>query len=89
MDAAYGARGHGDGGPIVTTEVPGCRETVKEGVNGYLAPLRESEGLAEAMEKFIVNPELGGRIGAESLCLARENYDVRRVNESIRAAMGL
>ncbi len=77
------------GRPIITTDVPGCRETVIEGVNGFLVPVRNSEALAEAMERFILEPALIGRMGAESRQIAEEKYDVDKVNEVINRAMGL
>ena len=46
------------GRAILTTDVAGCRETVIEGKNGLLVPLKDVNALAEAMEWFIVNPDL-------------------------------
>ena len=77
------------GRPIVTTDAPGCRETVVDGVNGFLVPVRDDMALERAMERFILEPELAWRMGAESLRLAREKYDVHKVNEVILSAMGL
>ncbi len=39
--------------PVITTDVAGCRETVEDGVNGYLVPTKSPESLARAMEKMI------------------------------------
>jgi len=39
--------------PIITTNRPGCREVVEDGVNGYIIPERDTEALIEAIEKFI------------------------------------
>ena len=77
------------GRPIITTDAPGCRETVEEGVNGYLIPVRHSESLAGAMERFIKKPELISRMGKESRRIAEGKYDVRKVNKVILEAMGL
>ncbi|MDC1118127.1 glycosyltransferase family 4 protein, partial [Alphaproteobacteria bacterium] len=52
------------GRPVITTDVPGCRETVICGKNGFLVPARAVEGLVVAMQKFIENPELIARMGA-------------------------
>jgi len=41
------------GRPIITTDRPGCREVVEDGVNGYRIPCRDSEALVEAIEKFL------------------------------------
>lgn len=43
---------------IVTTDVPGCREIVTDGVNGYLVPKQNSHALANALLKLMQNPEL-------------------------------
>lgn len=51
------------GKPIVTTDVPGCREVVTDGVNGFLVPVRDAEALAEALEKLILDEELRQRFG--------------------------
>ena len=77
------------GRAIITTDTPGCRETVIEGVNGLLVPVQDAEGLASAMEKFIAQPELVGKMGRESRRLAEENFDVHRVNAEINRAMGI
>jgi glycosyltransferase involved in cell wall biosynthesis len=75
--------------PIITTDSPGCRETVVNGVNGFLVPARNAQALAEAMEKFIKNPDLIPAMGKESLRMAREKYDVHKVNKVILNAMSV
>jgi len=77
------------GRPIITTDVPGCRETVVEGVNGFLVPIKNAEKLAEAMEKFILQPELISIMGKESRRMAEEKYDVHKVNKVVLDALGL
>ena len=77
------------GRPVVTTDAPGCRETVKNGFNGFLVPVKDSYALAKAMEYFILNPEQIPIVGARSREIAEEKYDVRKVNRSIIHAMGL
>lgn len=77
------------GRPVITTDAPGCRETVMDGVNGFLVPVKNATALADAMEKFIENPTLVASMGQESLRIAREKYDVRKVNAAILGAMGL
>jgi glycosyltransferase involved in cell wall biosynthesis len=77
------------GRPVITTDTVGCRETVVEGVNGYLVPLRNPTALAAAMERFIQNPELIQSMGRESRRLAVERFDVHKINEVILNAMGL
>lgn len=77
------------GRPIISTDAPGCRETVEEGVNGFLVPVRDSKALAGAMERFIEKPELIKKMGEESRRIAEEKFDVRKVNKIIVEAMGL
>ncbi len=77
------------GRAIITTDASGCRETVEEGVNGFLVPVKDSRTLAEAMEKFIVEPDLAGKMGRESRRIAEEKYDVRKVNHVINKTMGI
>ncbi|TAN12532.1 MAG: glycosyltransferase family 1 protein [Chitinophagaceae bacterium] len=54
------------GRPIVTTDVPGCRECVQNGVNGFLVPVKSAASLAEALEKLIIDPELRLKMGKAS-----------------------
>lgn len=77
------------GRPIVTTDAVGCRETVEDGVNGFLVDVRSADSLAAGMEKFIRDPSLMVPMGAASRRLAERKFDVHRVNEAILAAAGL
>ena len=75
--------------PIITTDSPGCRETVIEGENGFLVPPRDHVALAEAIERFIDDPGLIQRASDASRQLAEDKYDVRKVNRTMLDAMGL
>jgi glycosyltransferase involved in cell wall biosynthesis len=77
------------GRPIITTDAPGCRDTVVENHNGYLVPVRNSTQLSEAMEKLIKNPSIVKEMGLKSRHLAEEKYNVHKVNERILKGMGL
>lgn len=77
------------GRPIITTDAPGCRETVIDGLNGFLVPARDPAAVASAMNRFIAEPELISQMGTESRKLAEERYDVRKVNAVMIDAMGL
>jgi glycosyltransferase involved in cell wall biosynthesis len=77
------------GRAVITTDAPGCRETVVDGDNGYLVPMKDSESLVTAMLKFIENPELVIEMGLRSRIIAEEKYDVRKVNEQMLMGMGL
>ena len=76
------------GRPVITTDTPGCRETVKHGETGYLVPAREYEGLYVAMEHFILNPGDIPEMGEASYQYAKEKYDVHKVNKTIIKAIG-
>lgn len=71
------------GRAIITTDAPGCRETVREGVNGFLVPPHDPDALFEAMMRFVRDPALIARMGAASRRMAEERFDVRKVNGDI------
>jgi glycosyltransferase involved in cell wall biosynthesis len=77
------------GRAIVTTDAPGCRETVVHGDNGFLVPVQDAEALAQAMRRFIEQPALQQRMGTRSRQLAEDKYDVHKVNAVMLAGMGL
>jgi glycosyltransferase involved in cell wall biosynthesis len=77
------------GRPVITTDVPGCRETVIDGENGFLVPVGDAGALADAMEHIILHPELLERMGKRGREIAEEKYDVRKVNAVILKTMGL
>jgi glycosyltransferase involved in cell wall biosynthesis len=68
---------------IITTDAPGCRETVVDGQNGWLVPVKNSEALEAAMVRFIENPKLAEDMGRRSRQIAVEKYDVNAVNADI------
>lgn len=63
------------GRPVITTDVPGCRETINHGLNGFMIPPWNVELLAEAMINFIVNPQQVISMGKESRRMAEEKFD--------------
>ncbi len=77
------------GRAIITTDAPGCRETVVDGDNGFLVPIKDVDALEIAMKKFIETPELAIRMGARSRHVAEEKYDVHKVNAIMLREMGL
>ncbi|HET6520799.1 MAG TPA: glycosyltransferase family 4 protein [Geminicoccaceae bacterium] len=77
------------GRPIVTTDAPGCRETVVPGLNGLLVPVGDVAALAAAMESLIRSPERVAAMGAASRHIAETKYDIHRVNAVILETMGL
>ena len=77
------------GRPIVTTDAPGCRDTVVNGINGFVVPVGDSNALASAMEQFLVHPHLLREMGGKSRQMVCERFDVRQVNEQILKSMGI
>ncbi len=71
------------GRAVVTTDAPGCREVVAEGVNGHRVPVGDAGALADAMENLVRNPELIQRFAQEGRRLAERKYDVRLVTADI------
>lgn len=74
---------------VITTDVPGCRETVEDGINGFLVPKWDAEALAKKMIYFVENPEEIKRMGKESHRLAVEKFDADKVNARLMKMMGL
>ncbi len=77
------------GRAVITTDAPGCRETVVDGFNGFLVPVRDVSALEGAMKKMIENPEVVASMGARSRQIAEEKYDVHQVNAVMLGEMGL
>jgi glycosyltransferase involved in cell wall biosynthesis len=77
------------GRPIITTDAPGCRETVIDGRNGYLVPVRDVPALARAMLRFVEQPELIAPMGGQSRRIAEAKYDVHQINQCILRELDL
>lgn len=77
------------GRPIITTDAPGCRETVTNEVNGFLVPVKSVDRLVEAMQKFILDPSLIKMMGKASRQIAENKFDVHAVNNFMLEEMGL
>lgn len=76
------------GRAVITTDVPGCRETVEHGVNGFIVPKWDEKALAKTMIKFIETPELIEKMGLESYRIAQEKFDVVKVNDRLMNMIG-
>ncbi|MEM6909746.1 MAG: glycosyltransferase family 4 protein [Pseudomonadota bacterium] len=77
------------GRAVVTTDMPGCRDAVSHGQNGFLVKPRDTQSLAEAMEQLAADPELVSAMGQHSRHLAETVYDVRKVNALLMDEMQL
>lgn len=71
------------GRPVITTDSPGCRETVKDEYNGYLVPVKDSNALAQAIFRLLDNPDGHIVMGLNSRKLAEDLYDVTNINTEI------
>lgn len=70
------------GKPVITTNMPGCREAVEEGLNGYLVTPKSVESLVEAFEMFIkLTPGQRNAMGQYSRQKAESEFDIRKVIE--------
>jgi glycosyltransferase involved in cell wall biosynthesis len=67
------------GRPLITTDVPGCREVVTDGVNGLLVPLRDAKALASAISRLQDDPWLARRLGLAAREKALAEFDERIV----------
>lgn len=68
------------GKPIITTDIPGCRESVDDGVNGYIVPPRNAKALADAMMKYLsLSEENKEKMCKASREKAEKVFDIKRV----------
>ena len=78
------------GRPILTTDTPGCRETVIHGRNGLLVPHKNSKSLANAMTQLLEETEDKIQsMGKESFILAKDRYAIEKINKNIFNIMNL
>lgn len=77
------------GRPVITTDAPGCKETVMPGYNGYLVPVQNEEILYQCLITLIEDDELRREMGANSYKYCQEKYDVKRVNQVLLEKMDL
>ncbi len=67
------------GRPVITTDAPGCRETVKEGENGFLVPVKNAQAIADAMLRLCNDPQGAERMAAAARRYAETKFDVNYV----------
>ena len=76
------------GRAIITTDVPGCRDSISNEVNGLIVPPRDAGSLIKAMNRFVSDPCLVTKMGKESRRLAEEKYDKDVVNKKLLSLVG-
>jgi len=71
------------GRAVITTDAPGCRETVIDGKTGFLVPVKDSMSVSERMLDFIKNSDLIRTMGEAGSVYCREKFDVKKVNKDM------
>ena len=77
------------GRAVITTDAPGCRETVVEGDNGFMVPVKSANALEQAMLRFVQDRTLAVRMGQRARQMAEDKYDVHKVNAVMLREMGI
>lgn len=75
------------GRPTITTNAPGCRETVEDRINGLLVPVKDVEQLTLAMQYMIDHPKELTEMAKNARSKAEQVFDVNKVNEKIIKTM--
>ena len=71
------------GRPIITCNTPGCKETVQDGINGFLIPPKNVEALSDKMIWMIENPKSISEMAIASRALAEKKFDVNKINQEL------
>ncbi len=77
------------GRPIITTDAPGCRETVEEGINGFKVPVSDVRSLVDRIIWMIENPDAVEEMGRNSRRICEKKYDVHKINSVIIERLGV
>ena len=77
------------GRPVITTDAPGCRAAVQDGVNGFLVPVKDAESLAERMIYLLENFDEAVKLGNTGRQIAEDKYDSVKVNKSVCEIMNI
>lgn len=68
------------GRPLVASDIPGCRDVIEEGVNGYLIPTNDHYALAKALERLVNDPKLRQKMGLAGRKLMLDKFSKHKVN---------
>ena len=77
------------GRPVITTDVPGCNETVVDGVTGFLIPKWDVAALVEKMIYFIEHPEQVNTMGYQGFLYAKKNFNADLINHRLLQILGM
>lgn len=75
------------GRPVITTNAPGCRETVIDGKNGWLIPVKGTDALVKKMELLYESPDTVRGMAGIGRKMVEDKYDVKLINKSIIKTM--
>ncbi|MFT0533625.1 glycosyltransferase family 4 protein [Castellaniella hirudinis] len=67
------------GRPVVTTDVPGCRDAIEPDVSGLLVPVRDARALADAVDRLAGDAPMRARMGAAGRALAERDYGLQNI----------
>lgn len=82
--------GAASGRALITSDIPGCREAVQNGVSGYLCPARDSAALTNAIRDFAcLSPDAQAQMGRAGRALVEQRFDKRAVVAQTLHALGL
>jgi glycosyltransferase involved in cell wall biosynthesis len=71
------------GRPLVATDVPGCRDVARPGVNAFLVPLDNVQALADAIDRLALDPDLRCNFGKASRELAELQFSSTRIGRDL------
>jgi glycosyltransferase involved in cell wall biosynthesis len=77
------------GRPVITTDVPGCNETVVEAVTGFLIPKWDVNALVKKMIYFIEYPEQVNKMGYQGFLYAKKNFNADHINHRLLQILGM
>ena len=77
------------GRPVITTDAAGCKETVDNGINGFIVPVRSVKKLAKKMIWFIENRDKIKIMGEQSRIIVEKKFDVQIINQEMLRIMGI
>lgn len=67
--------------PVVTTDIPGCRDTIIDMETGILVPPKDSDALYQAIKNLILNEALRSRMSEKAAIFARKNFDSQLITD--------
>jgi glycosyltransferase involved in cell wall biosynthesis len=77
------------GRAVIAADAPGSREVVRDGINGFLTPVRDAQGLANSVKRFIMDPALAARMGTAGRALMEAQFSAESVASDLLRAMGI